>query len=101
MDPLQLIGGVALSVGLGYLAAAQKYGRQIRRIQQAVFSASLESTTKCVNAALATLVEDFKVEKDEATKKLFARCAEYGMMLKKIDPKTGESTPITEEDLKS
>lgn len=101
MDPLQLIGGVALSVGLGYIAAAQKYSRVIRRLQQNIFSASLESTTKCINAAIQTLVEDFKADKDDAIKKLFARCAEHGMALRQIDPETGESKPINQEITKS
>jgi hypothetical protein len=101
MDPFALLGIIAVTAALAYAAAAQKYGRKIRRMQQGVFSASIESTTKCVRAALQTLVEDFKVDEAEATKKLFARCAENGMVLKRIDPQTGESSLISQETTKS
>lgn len=97
MDPFALVGIVAVVGSLGYIAAAQKYGRKICHMQQAVFSSSLESTTRCINAALTTLVEDFKIDHAEAIKKLFARCAEQGMMLRRIDPETGEPMSINEE----
>ena len=101
MDPFALVGIVAVVGGLGYIAAAQKYGRAIRHLQQHMFSSSMESTTRCVNAAITTLTEDFKIDKDEATKKLFSRCAENGMVLKRFDPETGEAVAVNEEAPKS
>jgi hypothetical protein len=101
MDPFALLGIMAISAALAYVAAMQKYARQLRMLQQRVFSVSLESTSKCISAAMTTLVEDYKVEPAEAEQKLFARCVQAGMVLRKIDPQTGESTPVTTEAPKS
>ena len=94
MDLLQLTGIVGASVGVGFIAAAQKYAKQIRGLQTAAFSTNVESITRMTGAAIDTLVEDFKATKDEAQAKFFARCAAAGMKLVRIDQQTGKHEPV-------
>lgn len=94
MDEFQLLGVVAVSVGVGFIAATVKHGREMRKIRQAVTIASMESMTRLVKAALQTLIEDFKLDEADATKKLFARAEEAGMKLMRIDPKTGSASSM-------
>jgi hypothetical protein len=94
MDLLQLTGIVGASVGVGFIAAAQKYAKQIRGLQTASFSTNVESITRMTSAALDTLVEDFKVARADAEAKLFARCATLGMRLVRIDQQTGKHEAV-------
>lgn len=106
MDPLQLVGIVAVSAGVGFLAASQKYVRQIRMMQSATFNAHAESVTRMTTAALQTITEDFKADMQDARTKLFARCAKLGMKLVSVDTQTGKQEVLanpsnTDEDHKS
>lgn len=94
MDPLQFIGLVAISAGVGFLAAQQKYSRQIKSVQAAVFTNNLESITRITKAAIETFVEDYKLDEAEATGKFFARCGALGMKLVRIDS-TGDRKVLT------
>lgn len=95
MDPLQLVGIVAISVGAGFLAAQQTYSRRIKVIQQAVFTNNMESITRITRAAMETMVEDYKLNGEEATKKFFGRCEALGMRMVRIDTQTGQSEVLT------
>lgn len=90
MDEFQLLGVVAVSVGVGFIAATVKHGRQMRNFQRYAASNHIESLTRLLQAALKTLVEDYKLDENEATKKLFVRAEEAGMKLRAINPDTGE-----------
>lgn len=94
MDPFALVGIVAVVGTCGYIAAAQKYAKHIRLLQQQAFSSNVESISRFAHAARETLVEDYGHAEEEAIKKLFARCAQHGMSLVSIDPKTGESKAV-------
>jgi hypothetical protein len=95
MDEFQLLGVIAVSAGIGFIAATVKHGREMRKVRQRVTVASLESVTRLMQAALTTLIEDFKVPENDAVSKLFARAEAAGMKLMRVDPKTGESSPIS------
>lgn len=104
MDLLQLTAIVGVSVGVGFIGAAQKYGKRIRGLQLAAFSTNVESITRMAAAAVDTMVQDYKVAEDEARTKFFARCAAAGMKLIRIDQQTGKhevvATPLNTEDHK-
>lgn len=95
MDPFALVGIVAVVGSLGYIAAAQKYARRIRHMQQHIFSANVESITRMAKAAIQTLTEDYGHPEAEAKQKLFARCKEHGMQLMHVDSKTGKSEAVS------
>lgn len=95
MDPLQLVGIVGISVTVGFVAAQQSYARRLKNLQAAVFSNNAESITRITQAALGTLVEDFKIDEADASKKFFSRCESLGMRMVRIDTQIGKSEAIT------
>ncbi|HXS14464.1 MAG TPA: hypothetical protein VN734_17325 [Acidobacteriaceae bacterium] len=104
MDLLQLAGMVGVSVAVGFIGAAQKYAKQIRAIQHTAFSTNVESITRMHAAAMGTMVEDYKLNEDEARAKFFTRCAAAGMKLVRIDQQTGKHEVVaapSNEDHKS
>lgn len=101
MDPLQLAGIVAISAGVGFLAAQHKYGRQIKNVQMAVFNRNVESITRMTKAAIETLTQDYQHPEAEATDKFFARCRQVGMALTRIDTETGKVESVNSEAPKS
>lgn len=86
---------VGVSVGVGFIAAAVKHGREMRVVQQRVMMASMESTTRLMQAALSTLIEDYKVPESDAVKSLFTRAEAAGIRFMKVDPTTGDATPVS------
>ena len=89
MDPLQLTGIVAVSVGAGFIAGSHRYMKVIRTMQTDLFSRAMESTSRITHAAIQTMTDDFKLDELEVRNKLFKRCGEHGVQLVQIDGKTG------------
>lgn len=98
MDEFQLLAVVAISAAVGFVGASAKHARTFRMLQMRAATASVESITRMTNAAIATLVEDYKAPKDEAMSKLFARATALGMALVQIDPKTGETVSLSKQE---
>ena len=95
MDPLQLTGIVAISVGAGFVASSHRYSRLMRRMQSDFFQRALDSTTRFAHAALQTMTEDFKIDELQARSKLFLRCGEHGMQMVEINTKTGQHVNLS------
>lgn len=97
MDPFAAVGLVAIGGALGYIAAAQKYGKLVRTMREKMFSMNLESVTRLCQAAIGTLVEDYGHPVVEAQTKLFKRCNDLGMRLMSAKP-DGSTSPVNPQE---
>lgn len=97
MDEFQLLAVVAISAAVGFVGASVKHARSFRMLQMQAATASIESISRMTNAAIATLVEDYKAPQEEAMSKLFARATALGMALVQINPKTGETIELSQQ----